>query len=185
MKKTFSNKICAAIVVLILAMFLPHGANAQGMKRPAKKYHYVQGETHDQFLPVLLYDNGVSSPSFASPHVQVWAVFLPAVKGGKISNKKGYYFTFYLKTTGSTMSFDDVYDGFFSYRYGSKGDYFSVKGTKVPRTIRNEMKSSGVPDAVVKQLRKDQFRLATEYLAYMQNVGSGGKIDEENPQKKK
>ena len=83
------------------------------------------------------------------------------------------------------MSFDDVYDGFFSYRYGSKGDYFSAKGTKVPRTIRNEMKSSGVPDAVVKQLRKDQFRLATEYLAYVKDVGSGGKIEEQNPQKKK
>lgn len=180
MKNKFSSKICAAIVVLILAMFLPHGADAQGMKRISKKYHYVSGETHDQFLPVLLFDISTDTAD-----IQVWTVFLPAVKGGKISNKKGYYFTFYIKKTGDDDGFDDVYDSFFAYRYSSKGDYFSAKGTKVPRTIRNEMLHSGVPKTVVKQLRNDKFRLATEYLAYVKDVGSGGKIEEQNPQKKK
>ncbi len=176
-------KIYVAIVTLVLAMFCQmNNAHAQGMTRLSKKYHYVSGETHDQFLPVLLYDNGVLTPTFSSPHIQVWTVFLPAVKGNSISNKKGYYFTFYLKTTGSEIGFDDVYDGFFSYRYSTKGDYFSAKGTKVPRTIRNEMKKSGVPDVVVKQLRRDKFRFATEYEAYMQNVAGQKKFELKSPQ---
>lgn len=176
MKKAFSNKICAAIVVLILAMFCQmNHAHAQGMTRLSKKYHYVSGKTHDQFLPVLLFD------TTTEVHIQVWTVFLPAEKKGKISSKKGYYFTFYVKLTDGEKNFDDVYDAFFAYRYESKGDYFSAKGTKVPRTIRNEMLHSGVPKNVVKQLRRDKFRFATEYEAYMQNVLEQKKFEPKSP----
>ncbi len=170
-----------AIVVLILAMFCyMNHAQAQGMTRLSKKYNYVSGQTKDQFLPVLLFDT-----STVSADIQIWTVFLPAVRNGKISNKKGYYFTFYIKKTGDEDGFDDVYDAFFKYRYQSSGDYFSAKGTKVPRTIRNEMLHSGVSETIVKQLRKDKFRLATEYLANMKSVSSGGTIQEEDLQKKK
>lgn len=177
-------KMYMAIAMFLFGMFCLTNVSGQGLTRLSKKYHYVQGETHDQFLPTLLYDNGISSPSVSSPHIQVWTIFLPAIKGGKISQKKGYYFTFYIKKTGGEDSFDDVYNALFGYRYTEKGDYFSAKGTKVPRVIRNEMITSGVTEEVVKQLRKDKFRYATEYLAHMGEITTGAKISDQDTKPK-
>lgn len=154
------------LLIVCIGMLAFQKAEAQYQpKRVSKKYHYVHGRANFQILPTQLYNNAVEEPTIDTPQIQIWTVFLPKVKGKEVSKNKGYYFVFYIKRVAGNDNFNTLFEDFFNYRYSGPGDYFEGWGTKIPRTVKRDMKNSEVPTNIWKSLQKDKFRLAVGYDA--------------------